>query len=144
MPIGNYNVGRDVTLTVYGQNGGVLALNLITDFESNQETHDVQVKGMDGVVRHLMLPNGWKGKFDLTRANSNLDDYFAQIESNYYGGQNVNYASIMETVVNPDGSTSQFQFTGVMMKLSNAGMWKGDSEVKQTIDFVASRRQKIS
>lgn len=144
MPFGAYSVGRDVTLTLYGQLGGVVNLNQVTEFESSQDTHAIQIKSLDGVVKHLQLPNGWKGKFELTRASDEIDSHFAQLESSYYAGQNVGYATITETITNPDGSSSQYQYTGVMLKLANAGQWKGDSEVKQSLEFVASKRLKVT
>jgi hypothetical protein len=45
--------------------------------------------------------------------------------------------------VQPDGSTVQYRYTGVMLKYDNAGSWKGDETVKLTVSWCASRRIKV-
>jgi len=42
------------------------------------------------------------------------------------------------------GAVSQFRFEGVVLKLDDAGNWKGDSTVKQKLSFMASRRIKVA
>jgi len=43
------------------------------------------------------------------------------------------YQYITET----DGSVSTYQYDGVVFKLISAGVWKGDSSVKQKFEFFA-------
>jgi hypothetical protein len=38
---------------------------------------------------------------------------------------------------------STYQFVGVIFKLANAGMWKGDASVKQKLEFYATQKQRI-
>ena len=42
-----------------------------------------------------------------------------------------------------DGSTSTYQFDGVVFKLTNAGTWKGDQSVKQKLEFFATTRKRV-
>jgi hypothetical protein len=43
----------------------------------------------------------------------------------------------------PDGSTSTYQYENVSFRLSSAGQWKGDSSVRQKLEFFAARRRRI-
>ena len=46
-------------------------------------------------------------------------------------------------VTETDGSTSTYQYDNVIFRLSNAGTWKGDSSVKQKLEFFAIRRRRV-
>jgi len=143
MPIGDFSVGRDIALTIVTASGP-LTLNMITGFHRRQETVEVKVKGLDGVTRHVRFFDGWNGGFDIERADSTVDDYFAQLESNYYAGINEQPGTLTETISEVNGSLSQYRYLGVLLKYDDAGSWAGDATVKQKLSFVASQRQKIS
>lgn len=143
MPVNNFNVGRDMTLQIVGYDGTIQNFTLQTSFDSKQETHSIKITGMDGTVRFLELPAGWNGSFGYDRQNRQLDDYFANQETEYYSGLNVQAATITETISEVDGSTSQYRYTGVVFKLDDAGSWQGDKQVTQKMSFSASRRLKV-
>jgi hypothetical protein len=143
MPINGFSAGRDIAVNIQTPTGP-LELSLVTKFTSKPENTDVKVKGMDGRTRNLRFPNGWSGSFEIERQDSTVDDYFALDEASYYAGVNIQSSTITETITDPDGSVSQYQFVGVMFKLDDAGSWEGDKTVKQKISFVAEQRIKLS
>ncbi len=143
MPVNNFSVGRDISLTIVTASGP-LNLSLITGFRSKPEMAEVKVKGLDGLTRHARFYDGWTGGFDVERQDSTVDDYFAQLESNYYAGINEQPATITETITEPNGAVTQYRYMQVLLKLDNAGEWKGDSTVKQQISFIAAQRRKIA
>src|SRR3954467_15304539 len=49
--------------------------------------------------------------------------------------------TMYQYVTETDGSTSTYQYDGVIFRFSNAGTWKGDSSVKQKLEFFAVRRR---
>jgi hypothetical protein len=142
MPINNFSVGRDITLTVV-TSSGPLNLNLVTGFKSKQDSQENKIKGLDGITRHVRFYDGWSGNFNIERADSTVDDYFSQLEANYYAGINELPATITETIQEPNGAVTQYRYLNVLLKLDDAGDWAGDKSVKQTISFVAAQRQKI-
>ncbi|MDE2101967.1 MAG: hypothetical protein KGL39_32270, partial [Patescibacteria group bacterium] len=97
MPLNNFTVGKDITLQLVTQYGA-LSLNLITSFQSKQDSIEETIKGIDGITRHVKFPNGWSGSFMIERRDSTLDDYFAADEAGYYSGQNLQNCSITETI----------------------------------------------
>jgi hypothetical protein len=69
-----------------------------------------------------------------------VDDFIAQIESAYLAGQTVAAGTLYQYVNEPDGSTSTYQFNGVVFKLASAGAYSGTAPVTQKLDFYASGR----
>ncbi|MFN3886139.1 MAG: hypothetical protein ACK4MG_04200 [Aquabacterium sp.] len=143
MPMNGFTVGRDVSLSVVTANGP-LRLTLITGFSAKPNTAETRVKGLDGVTRYLRFPDGWSGSFDVERQDSTVDDYFAQLEANYYAGINEQPATITETITEPNGSVTQWRYTGVLLKLEDAGTFQGDQTVKQRLSWVAARKIKLA
>jgi len=143
MPVNGFNIGKDCALNVIDATHGAITFNLITSFTAKQKTKDQHIVGLDGVVRPLILPDGWEGSFELERSDSQVDDYFAANEAAYYSGKNIQSCTITETISEANGSLTQYRFTGVMLKLPDSGAWKGDASVKVKIDFFASRRLKV-
>ncbi|MGZ5029007.1 MAG: hypothetical protein ACXWAT_00900 [Methylobacter sp.] len=143
MPINGFTVGRDISLDIIGPSGP-LRFNLITGFRSKPDITDQKVKGLDGITRHLRFPDGWSGSFDVTRQDSTIDDYFSQIEADYYAGLNEKPCTLTETITEANGSVSQYRYLQVLLKLDDAGHFQGDKSVEQKVSFVASRRVKVS
>lgn len=141
MPMNNFTLGKDYSLTVVTTRGP-LTINLLTSFTAKQLTNEIRVKGLDGVMRPLSIPDGWEGSFDMERQDGVVDAYFADLESAYYNGENILSSYITETVTEPNGGLSQFRFTGVMLRLEDAGAKAGDATVKQRIGWMASRSLK--
>lgn len=142
MPVNNYSVGRDLSLNINTPQGQLRVAKIVS-FSSRQDTTDIKVKGLDGIIEHLVIPDGWSGQMDVERKDATLDDYFAQLETNYYAGTNLAQVSITETIKESNGRTSQYRYEGVQLKLSSAGNWSTDQTVKQQLDWMAARRVKV-
>lgn len=142
MPQNGYNVGRDVTIVIQTPYGP-LSIPKVTKFNPKPDVVEVKIKRMDGVVDHLRIPNGWSGTLEVPRDGSTVDDYFAQVEADFYSGVNEQPSSIYETIANPNGSISQYRYEGVMLSLDDAGERSGDKEISQRMKFVGSRKIRI-
>jgi hypothetical protein len=143
MPFNSFSVGKDVSLDLIGYTGGIVTPHLIKMFNSKQLTNQIRIMGLDGIPRFLELPHGWDGTFELDRADSTLDDYFAGLEAAYYQGLNVLGSFITETITEPLGNITQYRYQGVMFRLEDAGAWHGDNSVTQRLGFIASQRIKV-
>lgn len=69
----------------------------------------MRVKRLDGITDHVRFFDGWSGSFDIERQDATLDNYFAQLEANYYAGINESPAQIYETIQEANGAVSQFR-----------------------------------
>lgn len=143
MPVNQYSVGKDVTLSIITP-GGVLNLLKVTGFRAKQDTIEQKIKPLDGITDYLRFFDAWSGSFSLERTDSTLDDYFAALEANFYAGLTEGPVSITETVQEISGAISQYRFTRVLLKYDDAGDFAGDKSVTQTMSFVAGRRLKIA
>ncbi|MBN9510748.1 MAG: hypothetical protein J0I21_16770 [Alphaproteobacteria bacterium] len=137
-----FSVGRDSQVVVLGPFGRV-DLAHVTGFESRQITSSVRVQRIDGTHLGAELPKGWEGQFDLERGSSVADDFVAQLEQQYYAGTTPAPGTLYQYITESDGSTSTYQFDGVVFRLSHAGQWRGDSSVKQRLEFFATSRARV-
>lgn len=142
MPLTAFSVGRDTQLVVMGPLGRI-DMTHVTAFESRQLTQPVRVSRIDGTQLGADLPKGWEGSFEVERGSSVLDDFIAATEQQYYNGDTGSAGTMYQYVTETDGSTSTYQYDGVSFHLANAGIWKGDSSVKQKLEFFAARRRRI-
>jgi len=142
MPYNTFTVGSDCQIVVMGPFGRV-DLAHVTGFEAHQLTVALRVDRLDGVQLGAELPKGWTGSFALDRGSSAVDDLIAQVERAYLAGQSIGAGTLYQYVNEPDGSTSTYQFNGVVFKLTSAGVYKGDSAVTQKLDFYASGRVRV-
>lgn len=137
-----FSVGRDCQLVVMGAFGRI-DLSHVTGFESRQMTAAVRVDRIDGTLLAAELPKGWEGAFELERGSSAVDDFIAKVEAAFYAGTKVSSGTLYQYVTESDGSTSTYQYDGVVFKLVQAGHWRGDAPVKQRLEFFASTRRRV-
>lgn len=136
------NIGRDTSLTINTSNGP-LRPQIITNFQSKQETSDIKSSPLNGAPLVNTIPQGWSGSFELDRADNVMDDYFARQEDGYYAGLTPDQVTITETIREVGGGTSQYQYTGCALKLDDTGSRQADQKQTQKIGFMASRRKKV-
>ncbi len=89
------------------------------------------------------LPKGWEGSFEVERGTSAIDDFISVSEQSFLTQGSLPAGTVYQYVTEVDGSTSTYQYSGVVFKLANAGTWKGDAAVKQKLEFFATQRQRI-
>lgn len=142
MSLTAFSIGKDTQLVVMGPNGRV-DLSHVTAFESRQLTQSVRVNRIDGIQLGAELPRGWEGSFEVERGNSVLDDFISVSEQQHYDGQMTPSATMYQYVTETDGSVSTYQYDGTVFRFANAGIWKGDSPVKQKLEFYATRRRRV-
>ncbi len=142
MPVNGFSVGRDYAVNVQTPSGP-LVFNLVTKFASKPEQTVRKIKGLDGITRNVIFPDGWTGQFEIERQDSAIDDYFAALEAAYYAGQNRAPCTITETITEANGAVSQYQYIGVNLQLDDAGAAAGDEVVKQVVSFMAQQRVKV-
>lgn len=143
MPINGFSVGKDVSLTVV-TSYGTLTFAGLTNFMADPMTTDLKSKAIDGTPRFGFIPDGWKGSFTLDRLDPSVDNYWAQVEADYYAGKNIPAGTINEIITEADGSVTQWRYTGVILRLEKAGDWGGDKKVEQSVSFEAAKKVKVS
>jgi hypothetical protein len=143
MPINGFSLGKDISYTIVGPNGN-LTINGVTDYTTKPMFTKLKHKGLDGTTDHAAIPDGWEVSIKLDRQDPTLDNFFAALEASYFAGTNISNGTISENIQESDGSVSKFQYTNVSLSYDDAGAYKGDSYVPQSLSGMASRRIKLS
>lgn len=144
MPVNNFNVGRDIRLTFTSANGEPITINRIKMFTSRQKTFNKESTALDGVTRHINIPGGWEGSFEVEKLDDSLDSFFSNLESQYYAGLGIGTIIITETIQNPNGSLQTYQYTGVVLTFENAGDFNPDNYITQKVSFSAEKRVPVA
>lgn len=139
-----FNVGRDATLNIIDPAQGPKRFKIRTGYDVQALYNDLMSKGLDGITRRDVVPDGWRLNFTFDRGDSQIDDYFAEREAVYFNGGNIPKLTITETIKEVGGRISQFRYTDITMKPANMGTWRGDAITTQSIEATASRRIKIA
>ena len=142
MALTAFSIGRDTQLVIMGPSGRV-DISHVTSFESRQLTSPVRISRLDGTQLGAELPKGWEGSFEVERGTSALDDFISGLEQSFYSGSDSQSGTMYQYITETDSSVSTYQFDGVVFKLTSAGSWKGDSSVKQKLEFYATRKRRI-
>lgn len=142
-PKNTFNLGKNCQVVLIAPSGAQVNLGIVEGFEAKQTAHNLTVRPLNGPPQFMMLPDGWTGSFMIERANSAADDLLSSIEQGYWATGVIGYGQVFQYVLELDGSTSTYQFDGVALHLSEAGNWKADASVKQTVSFTASTRKRV-
>jgi len=140
---GPLSIGKDVSADIALPNGSMLRLGNITNFDRKPLSTDVNSKGIDGVNRYGNIPDGWELSFNADREDSSADDYYAQVEEDYYAGKTIRNVTVYETITEVDGSITQYRYEGCSLKYVDAGAFEADKVVKTKWQGKAARRRKI-
>lgn len=141
MPTQSFTLGRDTLIQVISP-VGELNLN-VTEFQSQQRTHQVVSRPLGRPTQIFDVPDMWSGSFQIDRNSPNIENAIAQIESDYWAGRDLQTWTMYAYIEEIDGSTSTYEYVGVTMRLSNAGTYKNDDAIKQTVEFSASLRRRV-
>nr|WP_321985333.1 hypothetical protein [uncultured Lichenicoccus sp.] len=138
-----FTIGRNTTV-VFLWNGQNIQLPNVTGFRANQETKQQRSDPLNSLPIEFNTPSGWRGQFDVDRQDATLDILIAAIEAAFWNAGTIANGTIYQYIYERDGSTSCYEFTSVAIRLSNAGDYRQEQIVKQTVEFFASQRNMIS
>lgn len=139
----DFNVGIDEKLVLILGVLGRIDFSHVTGWEADPITKEITVERLYGPPLGVYLPGGWKGSFDIDRANSVADDTWAVIETMYYGGQRIPRGTLYQYVNETNGSISTYQFSNVAIGLAKGGKAVAMQPIKQTISFWSSERTRM-
>lgn len=144
MPNGGLSVGRDITLRFNFLSGPLeFPTSSIESFEAKPMAPLKNYVALDGLLQPVLFHEGWDISISIARKSNLLDQFWALQEAEYYAGTPQPGGTITETIQEANGSISQYLYTNFVIKLDNAGMWKGNEFVIQTLIGQASRKEQL-
>lgn len=115
----------------------------IESFTWKADSNTEKFVQMNGRTRHVKFYSGGSGSFTVGREGPEIDNYFIAQENNYLSGGNQIDVSITETIVEANGSTSQYVFRNCVLNLDDSGTWSGTDIVKMNVSFMYEKRDRV-
>lgn len=144
MSVNGMNVGVDYTISYYdGTQGVLIDLGDVQDVKINGLKHDIKTMPYNDVPRYGYVPDGYKIDFTITRSTSTLEDLMATLSSNFNSGSVQKPGFLNETIKNADGTTSRYQYTNMVVFLTDHGSISRDKVVTLRLEGYASDKKPI-
>jgi hypothetical protein len=145
MPNNGMNVGIDYSITYYDANsGGLINLGDVQDVKITALKHDIKSAPYNNVPRYAFIPDGFKIDFAITRNGSTLEDLMVLFSTNFNAGNVMAPGYLNETINNPDGTVSRYQYTNFVVFLTSHGDISREKVVTLTLEGMASDKKKIA
>jgi len=142
MPISGQTVGRDVSWVINTAEGQLkLSQNFIIDFEAMPEAKLDKFLPVSGIINPLVYHEGYSVKMSVARTDNTLDNFWAALEAAYFAGVDVPAGTIYETIVENNGSVSQYAYLNVQLKIDTFGERKGNDYITVKFSGFAARRE---
>lgn len=145
MPVNGMNVGVDYTISFYdAASGSLVNMGDVQNVKVSAMKHDIKSSPYNNVPRFGFVPDGFKIDFTVTRIGSVLEDYMVSFSKNFNQGNVLSAGYLNETITNPDGSISRFQYTGFVIFLTDHGDISRDKQVTMSLEGMASDKVAIA
>ena len=145
MPINGMNVGVDYSISFYdGTSGTLVDFGDVQDVKITAQKHDIKSMPYNKPSRYGFVPDGYKIDFTITRTGSALEDIAVLNESNFNNGQVQSPGYLNESITNPDGTVSRYQYTNFVIFLTDHGNISRDKTVTLALTGMASTKNKIA
>jgi hypothetical protein len=145
MPFNGFTVGSDVTVSVAGPGGTAIVIpaSEITAFDKRPMKREAVSRPLNGPPIFLYMPDGWRGTFGVDRQHSTLESFQAQLEASFFAGTNLLSGTILETITEPNGTTSHYQYTGVMLWVEDPGAAMAERKITQRVEWCATTLKQV-
>ena len=122
MAVNNMSVGVDYTLSYYDSSSGKLIdFGDVQNVTISAQKHDIKSAPYNKVPRYGYIPDGFQLSFTITRTGPVLEDLMVKFSANFNAGNVIGTGYLNQTIGNPDGSVSRYQYTNVVLFLTDHG-----------------------
>jgi hypothetical protein len=145
MPVNGMNVGADYSITYFDSNtGGLVDLGDVQTVKITAMKHDISSKPFNKPPRYGYIPDGFKIDFTITRTGAVLEDLMVAFAQNFDSGNVQGPGFLNQTINNPDGSVSRYQYTNFVVFLTDHGDISREKVVPLTLEGMASTKVKLA
>lgn len=142
LTVNGYNVGVDISLTISNQFGDVFNAGDLGHFRGidckfDTENLKIQPISRGGKPLYLMIPSGLSGTLKFTRFNGSLTNVFSSLYQAFYTAGILPKWTYSAAVVNRDGTTDKYIWTGAVFANPDFGSFQDVREVDQGMSFNA-------
>jgi hypothetical protein len=145
MPVNGMNVGVDYSLMFYdGTSGTLVDLGDVQNVVITALKHDIKSMPYNTDPRYAYVQDGFRIEFTITRTSSALEDFMVQASANFDAGNVMKAGYLNQSITNPDGSTSRYQYTQMVIFLTDHGNISRDKAVTLKLEGYASNKIQIA
>jgi hypothetical protein len=139
------NTGTDYALFYYdGASGQLVNLGDVQVTDIVAEHHLIKNQPYNQPPSFGYVPDGYKIAFTITRTGADLENFFAVAEANFNAGAVQKPGYLQQSVTNPDGSISRFQYQKMAIFLTDHGTISRDKPVTLKLEGYASTKVPIN
>jgi hypothetical protein len=145
MPTNSMNTGTDYTLAYFdGNQGKIIDLGDVQNVKISALKHDIKTMPYNNVPRYGYVPDGFKIEFDITRQGSVLEDLMVTFSRNFNQGLVQKPGVLNQSTINADGTTSRYQYTNMVLFLTDHGDISREKVVRIKLEGYASDKIPIA
>jgi hypothetical protein len=146
LPVNGFTVGRDISITLAGPGGGTIVIpaSAVTHFTKRPLKKDDWSRPLNSPPIPLYLADGWRGTVDIDRQDASLDTFQANLEASYWAGQNILSGTMLESITETNGTSSQYRYDDVMYWVEDPGDGTPDKKVSQRIEWCCGTRKRVA
>lgn len=145
MPVNGMNVGVDYQLLYYdGSTGALVDLGDVQNVKIIALKHDIKSMPYNTDPRYGYVQDGFKIDFSITRTGSAIEDFMVAAAAKFNAGTVQKPGYLQQTVTNPDGSISRYQYTKMVIFLTDHGEISRDKPVTLALEGYASSKVAIA
>jgi hypothetical protein len=139
------NTGVDYSLFYFdGASGLLVDLGDVQSVNIVALKKDIKSDPYNDDPRYGYVPDGFKIDFKITRTGSTLEDFMVAAATNFSIGGIQKPGYLQQTIINPNGSISRYQYTNMVIFLTDHGNISREAPVTLTLEGMASRKVPIA
>ncbi len=139
------NVGTDYSLSYFDGNTGVIIdLGDVQNVKIIALKHELKSMPYNNVPRYGYVPDGFRIDFSIVRTVSLMEDLMVTFSKNFNAGSVINPGYLNESINNPDGSVSRYQYTNFVIFLDDHGDISREKPVMLRLTGMASDKVSIA
>jgi hypothetical protein len=145
MPVNSMSVGVDYSFGYYDANSGsIVDLGDVQNVKITAQKHDISSKPYNGPPRYGFIPDGYRIDFTITRTGPTLEALMVVLEQRFSQGGEVKAGYLNQSVREPGGAITRFQYTGFVVFLPDHGEVSREKTVTLKLEGMASRKVPIA
>ena len=144
MPTNGMNTGVDYALFYVDSDAGIVNLGDVQDVDIKAGHHLLKNTPYNDDPSFAYVEDGYAINFQITRTGSALEDFMVAAAAKFRAGSIVKSGYLQQTIANPDGSISRYQYQNMVIFLTDHGNISRDKTVTLRLEGMASRKVAIN
>ena len=145
MPVNQMNTGVDYSFGYYDANtSSMIDLGDVQNVKIKRNNHTLKSTPYNAPPRFGFVEDGYHISFTITRTGAALEDFSLNQAAAFDAGSVIKAGYLSQSVNNPDGSVSRYQFTGFVFFMDDPGDVAREKAVTITCEGAASKKVRIA